>query len=220
MIKRRRRYPSSLRDERGELDMPEGAPQPPRGPVRSSVGVHMPAPEILKGGSGLNLPGVDSGVMSVYDVRPINARDFIAASIVGDLVAGAQTFFMDVRVPQGYVMVVKEFSYQIGTRSGAGIFTPESDIQVTQVKFFVDGIEAPYQLPVESGSGAVFTYRLDNGQDRQKTFILALPNSLVRFQAVYVGALSDAMYAALYGQLLLYRGMPLQFETGSSKAGA
>lgn len=57
------------------------------------------------------------------------------------------------------------------------------------------------------------------GQEPYTLHILALPNSFIQFRVQYLdvtgAGTANNIYVEIYGQLLLYRGLPLPFEIGS-----
>ena len=194
--------PRSLQDERGETSAQESANFVPE-ISRSDIGVYTPPPEVTKGVSGRDLPKLNSGVQSVYDIRPINAKDFIVSGI-----ADANGF--DFTVPQGYTAVLREFSYQLGTWTLATrAFLPNNGTYFDTIAFTINGIDSGLFLPITT-NGAVF---YPPGISDKKIHIIAEAGSIINFSFFVLGAFQVAVL--LYGQLLLNSGLPKAYEIGS-----
>ncbi len=150
-------------------------------------------------------------VRSVYDARPINAKDFIdtqnATISVPFSAPGTIVQEFDYFIPGGYIGVLRGFRYEIETPVG------QADRDTFRVSILVNDI---IQLGYEN-------LKLGQEQDRYvPTFILAPLNGKLTLRLTFNGqdvadsGITDLpVYSELYGNLLLSQGVPLPFEIGN-----
>lgn len=150
-------------------------------------------------------------VLSVYDSRPINARDFtdtqfrsvsIPASPTGPVVANFDFF-----VPGGYIGVLRGFHYENEAPSGS------ADRTTFACSILVNDI-------IQVGYENLLLGQVTPKPVDQPCFILAGLKGKITLRliidATMLGGVSDLpIYTELYGNLLLTKGVPLNFEIGN-----
>ena len=148
-------------------------------------------------------------VESVFDARPINGRDFLTnfrepfeveANGLGVVIPAVFTF----TVPQGYIGILRSFRYSVEALPAS------TDIGILLA---VDNVFVPNFSGIDNLGANVENQPCyviaDAGQTFQLT-ITTTPAGVV---------FSTFATASLYGNLLLKRGYPTQFEPGSSPSG-
>lgn len=152
-----------------------------------------------------------ASVRSVYDARPINARDFMDTQSRTITIPfsdpGIQKVNFDFFIPGGYIGVLRGFHYEIEEPVAT------ADRESVKVSVLVNDI---IQLGYENLLLGQISKNLE------PTFILAplggkLTLRLLVDEADYsAGGLSDLpIFIKMYGNLLLSQGVPLPFEIGN-----
>jgi len=172
------------------------------------------------GMTGENVPKFGTHVQSVYDIRPINAHDFIVRTVLsGSGEGGTSTRMLLAKMPAGYVGVLREISWRLldvdGNPRPLYPLTGTSDINVS---IGVEKTSDLFQLTDNVFDGdpltsAVFT--LSGSADKQKTHLI-IPEfafMTVLFSGLMNG--TDLIEVECYGNILLNRGYPAAWEIGS-----
>lgn len=198
--------PEDLRRERGTLTREEGAAVPP--------GTGLP-PDIQRQEGVQAIPTLENRLMSqganvrsVYDSRPINARDFIETQFTtisvpfsdpGIIVTNFNYF-----IPGGYVGVLRGFHYEVETPIGT------ADRSTFRCSILVNDI-------IDLGYENLFLGQVT--PKYEPCFILVPLGGKLTFRFILTGddvadaGVSDLpVYVELYGNLLLSQGVPLPFE--------
>lgn len=201
--------PEDLRRERGTFTREEGRVAPPGSNIppdiqrQEGVGTIPTLPD--------KLMSQGASVRSVYDARPINARDFIETQNTSISVPasapGTITQNFNYFVPGGYIAVLRGFHYEIEVPVG------QADRDTFRVSILVNDI---IQLGYEN---------LELGQVTPKyvpTFILVPLGGKLTTRLIFDGQdVADSnvtdlpVFIELYGNLLLSQGVPLPFEIGN-----
>lgn len=151
-----------------------------------------------------------ASVRSVYDSRPVNARDFtetrfqtiaVPFSDPGILVANFDYF-----IPGGYVGVLRGFHYELETPVAT------ADRNTVRCSILVNDI-------IQLGHENMLLGQVNPKPVGQPCFILAPLGGKLTLRLLLVGddlvdgGLSELpIYVELYGNLLLTQGVPLPFE--------
>lgn len=206
------------------------------GPLHPAVGIptDVEVEDNIRGVAGdTKSPGIPAGTTTVYDARPINGRDFMHTEIAaitadldntgGDILTANFSF----TIPQGFVGVLRGFSYQPDVFAE---FAPDFFIQTNDTS-------TPTFVPVTSSllinELTVPEYdSMDLGQAVEPffpTFALGLGGQQFKLRITYdrdvaVGAVCSVdnlktfgVRGQLYGNLLLSRGLPRQFEIATQQ---
>jgi len=198
----------------------ESATPPPHG-----VAAHLEAPgTTIVPGRGKAEPG---RVVSTWDTRPVNARDFQAVHQYNSTSAVDSRQSAVYRVPQGYVAIVRALTY-FWTQGGVPFNLQQANVpaEVT-VDLFVDNTPlgvfdnfTPSPPPSNEWFGAPpteETFLPLIGQD-VPVFALAAPGSLIELRAFLAFGTAinvGAGYVSFRGTLRETRGIPYNFEVQS-----
>ena len=185
--------------------------------------------KIYADGQGrLGSPVIPASVTSVYDGRPINARDFKVTDIItlkgdGNPVPVAQTLQSNYTVPLGFVSVLRGFQFQPYMIPDAKIEnTVNNDVfNWTEVTLLINGINQDGYSQLKFGSIM---------DDPQEIFIIASELQVITFQVKFLSNFIKAqgtvpvettpVMMQMYGNNLLTRGLPTPFEIATqSKSG-
>lgn len=207
------------RDERIDyLPEYEGLP-PPHGSAINARGGEVIPPDIaaenrIRRQTGpLVSPVIPASVTTVYDARPINARDFLHTATDNIALPNGEPELKlravaNYQVPQGYTGVWRGFSFEPSGYLVYGGLDDDSIFTDVKCTLLVNGIiipdyenmllgqDAEFNMPtfVIGNEGQIFTIRIDVTND-------------------YLNNVGDIFYRfTLYGQNLLTRGLPKQFE--------
>ncbi len=159
------------------------------------------------------------GVTSVYDARPINARDFLKTEQVSFTVdlgdPNSTRTVAQITVPGGYVGVWQKFSIEPGFVTGLSTQRRESITAFTSYSYtlLLNGTVVPGYEDMNLGP-VVNTFDLP-------TWVLGLENNTFGLSIIYsieagieaVGNGNDLFFnVTFYGNELLTRGVPLPFQ--------
>lgn len=169
-------------------------------------------------------PPIPASVTTTWDARPINARDFLQTRVgtmeidTGDPPSIKLENEYRYTVPEGYVGVLRGFSYS------ASVYTERSLSSLDNGDFsapvastlLIDSLIVPDYESMDLGQSANFQI---------PTFVIALAGQTFILRTVHDASIITAIHAALggrdsvintratlYGQILLSRGLPSQFE--------
>lgn len=202
------------------------------GPLHPAIGIpsDIEVEANIRGISGeVASPGIPGSVTSVYDARPINTRDFLHTDVqpMMKIEAGETptAFTLEVNtsfpVPQGYTGVLRGFSYEADVIADFVFLTI---IDPTKLGFIpvkstllVDELRVPDYVEMDLGQSV---------DSFMPTFVLANPGQNFTLRLLYDIDLANALlpdgvvpdisqvniHMQLYGNLLLSRGLPKQFE--------
>lgn len=174
------------------------------------------------GESGQQSPGSSQEQMrvsSVYNIRPINARDFFLPAILnntGTEVYGAVDF------PNGFIGVLREISVQMfNTTAPDRIYISPVD-GVAHPQFVVGVSQMPdiFQLRDEVLSALSGTINTESGiiydqLYRHPVHMIVPEDGTLYFGMSNIPASVGMVRFELYGNLLASRGLPPNFEIGS-----
>lgn len=171
----------------------------------------------------LGSPSIPASVTSVYDARPINARDWMITQYPTTNLGvpeAADTLEATFAVPEGFVGVLRRFRWQPGR-----LLSPSNEDlgdgsyigYIPSVTLLVDNIVVP------DYDGLKFGVSMVSPAD---TFVLAAAGSIFKMRLIVSSAFKTlyndaglggnlAFKFEMYGQLLLTRGLPLPFEVSS-----
>lgn len=159
-------------------------------------------------------PALGTYVTTTYDARPINARDFFTSAInnaeTDGSTAGEIPADFSFTVPQGYVAVLRGVAWDFSIPSLADEGSPSPDYNYTfTVRLQVDGIAVPNYDDI-AGFGAFLN-------DLVPCYVLANEGQTITLSVRITSdnALTIGVNQKLYGNLLLSRGLPTNFEPGS-----
>lgn len=151
-------------------------------------------------------------VTTVYDARPINARDWTEAGTIlmsTDFTASTPAE-LEFIVPKGYVAIMRGFRWMYTDTFPFGVgAVPPNNYTVDAGIFVDDTVQPDYDEIAELG---VFLNTL------YPCYILAaeLQKITLRITPRADAAFSSAnVYMEMYGNLLLSKGLPLQYQPGS-----
>lgn len=214
-----RRFPPGTRPRRGlgdldEFKLAEREELFERLPGIPTPGSELPPalpPGYLVQPSGLNLPEYGVKVQSVFDTRPINAKDWAAYFKVRPL---PETGKGNVRIgfPQGYVSVLRKFSFQ--AVDDFGVFFPDD---FCQIDFGINLSTDSYRITNITGM-EVDTQVTEKGnyptQVIDQEIHLIIPDG--EFLTVMISGTGGKNYTfELYGNLIPSKGLPPQLEIAS-----
>lgn len=187
--------------------------------------------EAEQGPSGLNVPGYPGRVQPTYDARPINAVDFWRstqyAPTAGDNpldwidLSPPEDLIMEFTIPEGVVAVIKKIRWQFFisriTRA-TGFVSPQNDSEIPLITVRVDGIvQSPFRQNnsqgIDTGEGK-YSALSGMGSPFRDVYIPVETGSTVSLYAgnLYGDSRTYGIKAEVYGQFLLSRGYPANFE--------
>ncbi len=163
----------------------------------------------------LNSPVIPASVTSVYDARPINARDWMVTEYqlvsLPNGSAGNQTLNLSYTVPAGFTGVLRRFAFE------PSIFAAFTDNEKRAgeewdgvlVSLKVQGINVPDYQNLMLGQSADIL---------MDTFVLASEGQIIELVLKYSNKMVlnmqdfTAVLMRMYGNNLLTRGLPTPFE--------
>ena len=153
-------------------------------------------------------------VTTVFDARPINARDFFTSKFESVVNGLPPSYNMDTDfiVPNGYIAILRGIWWSFGNNMPLGGETnpPPLNDASFDVSILVNGIATPNFDSI--GSYGVFLNKFE------KTYILAESQQTITLRLTISpnqdGASVDVA-TKMRGNLLLKKGLPLNFEPGS-----
>lgn len=169
-------------------------------------------------------PGIPANVTSVYDARLINGRDFLHTqklTITADAMTPASSILTataEFEIPQGFTGVLRGFSYQPHI---VVEFTNTFYVDTETVSFvpitstlLIDELVIPDYNLMDLGQSVEFNLPLFSIATAGQKFKLRLTYDVdVAIAAICVmGAKTFHISTQLYGNLLLSRGLPREFE--------
>lgn len=217
--------PDSILKERGESASDNIEPDfiPPGTLAEGRTGAGIPLDiqreqRRLQGAEGgtLGSPPRDLSVTSVWDARPMNARDFLVTGTDTILFANggpakkrAEFFYT---VPSGYTGVWRNFSY---TPNDFFVPPPQDTLEFDGIKITLlrDNVVIPDFESMQLGQSAGFTPCFVIGvEGTQFTIRLDVSDA-------YLSEVGDATYLfSINGTNLLTRGLPPEFEIASQES--
>jgi len=156
-----------------------------------------------------------ANVQSSFDTRPVNGTDFYRSVTDSHSVGGEflnpSIWSGSIQVPDGYVMVLRNLSIRLyNANAGEGGFAYYVGINNWRITIKVNKIsqeieQIPISLPLKH-----FPVHVIGASNEQFTFVLMADNN---------EHVSDTIVAEFraYGNLLLARGVPKQYEIGEAK---
>lgn len=218
--------PTPISSERGEVWPPTGEPVSPPyfgeglfpGQNRYNIPPDIAAENARRVlGGDISSPKIHQLVNSSFDTLPVNARDFNSVGELGvntddDLNIDPTQY--DYNVPDGYVGILRGFKFY----ADVPIVPDRSDYILISV--LVDGIVHPdYEnMPLgQNSNGMVPIHALISGN--KAVSLKFTPSLLLATAASAWGVLEMTFNVTLFGNLLLSRGFPLEFENISQVKG-
>jgi len=222
--------PSSIQRERNEFSQTaaEGVPRtiPPETPIGTLRPAGIP-PDIQalddtlnKGNAKLGSPVIPASVTSVYDARPVNARDWKQTETPTLLLAVGnpppiQTITMEYTVPLGFVSVLRGFQF-------IPRIIPAIPLNATTSAYF-DWVTVSIlvnNIVQQDYNNLKFGPVMDKAQD---TFVIANELQIITLKVTFAASFLDAqklvgnfettpVLLQMYGNNLLTRGLPTPFE--------
>lgn len=205
--------PPPVSNERGESYTPDPVKAPPYFAnsilqARSSIPPDIAAENArreLEG--GIHSPKINKLVNSTFDTLPVNARDFYHTGTVTvnsneDLNIDPTQF--DFVVPSGYIGILRGFKFH-----NDDMVFPDT-FSYVKTSVLIEGITHPdYSLLIlgQSSNGMIPIHALAN---ENKTISLQFHPSLAFANATLAD--TQTFVVTLFGNLLLSRGLPLEFE--------
>jgi len=221
--------PDSIQQERKEFSQFDAYGIPIDPPPARAIGTPRAAgipPDIAKqnevyadGDGRLGSPVIPATVTSIYDARPVNARDFKVTSIKMLSTAGGgvpQTLTADYTVPLGYTTVLKGFQFVPHV-----MLEPRLDEATSFIYDMVDVTLLINDIVQQDYNNLKFGPFMDLAQE---TFLIASELQIITLKCVfssdYLNVLGDYPFGIedspvllqLYGNNLLTRGLPTPFE--------
>lgn len=218
--------PTTVQTERNDFSQTDADKVPVRIPPDYAIGqqgsgapippdIQKQADALRQGQGKLGSPVIPASVTSVYDARPINARDFMVTEY--QLVqnpnggAGNQTLSLLYTVPAGFTGVLRRFSFEPAVY---GAFTDDEKRAGTEwdgvlVSLKVQGINVSDYQDMMLGQSADIL---------MNTFVLASEGQIIelilKYNTTMIQRMGDntAVLMRLYGNNLLTRGLPTPFE--------
>jgi hypothetical protein len=202
----------------------QAGPVPPFPPTRGTVNMRPASiPGDIPGNARIEeagtrspnrSPSIPAGVNSVYDARPINARDWVLNGRQTAIeAAGNQVISVSYTVPDGYIGVWRTFICQ----PVIPIYFPRTQFNALEemtVNLYVDSVAVP-------DFNSINIY--DGMRESMNVFALANSKSVFKLELLVPSTLLLGLGADLdfkmqmYGQLLQTRGMPLAFEIATQQ---
>lgn len=206
--------------ERGENYTPDPLKAPPFFPssirqARSSIPPDIAAENARRElGGKIHSPKIDKLVNSVFDTLPVNARDFYS---IGQLTVNSKADLnidptqFDYTVPSGYVAILRGFKFHNET-----IEYPDISSYVT-TSILIEGIVQPdySRLPLGQTSGGMIPI---HAMASESKIISIQVHPTIGF-AFNTTENTQTFIVTLFGNLLLSRGLPLEFENISQTKG-
>jgi len=175
-------------------------------------------------------PVIPASVTTVYDARPVNARDFVFSNV--DNVAKEvlpnggpgspekstpQAAYI---VPAGFTGVLRGFAFEPAVFAGFTSAEKCAGDEINSVKasLFINNIVVPdfQNIPCGQSINRLFPTFVVAGEGQTFKLILSVSTTLINRIAVGNGAGNPCFYKiTLYGNNLLTRGMPTPFEIAS-----
>jgi hypothetical protein len=176
--------------------------------------------DALQGGQGrIGSPVIPATVTSVYDGRPVNARDFKVTDVQtlnGDNDANppAQTLDVDYEVPLGFVGVLRGFQFQPFVVPNSPIKNTNDNVfNWVEVSILINGIVQQDYSQLKFGA------TMDRAQE---IFIVASELQIITLRVKFLSAFilaqslvvleTTPVRLEMYGNNLLTRGLPTPFE--------
>jgi hypothetical protein len=222
--------PSSIGKERGDYIQPSAPYASPKSQILNPGTGPIP-PDIVKQyqdkateSAVLGSPIIPASVTSVYDARPINARDWLKVSHPSNTMPAGDPAFSYVStytVPQGYISVLRKFFWineipvfmSYGDIAGGGA-EPYLDT-LPKLTLSIDGVIVPDYENLQ--------YGINGMSQADDVFALALPGQVIKMEVTIDNEYTQLWTTTgdipfrleMYGQNLLIRGLPLPFEISS-----
>jgi len=213
--------PDDVRRERGEEFLGHTAGLPPPGMGGAEVGVPVAPFRSVGSPSGLNVPALSGGVQSVFDVRPINARDFTANAMLQDVGVGS-TARCVYRVSPNSVFVITSVSWATIFLGNVAASDWTADIVLD---LFINGIaqniinsQPAQNFPIPAPFIGYEAQKLPQSVDEFPVFLIVGPGDLVEMRySTSLGLAQNLtdIVMMINGTLLQSRGLPPNFEISS-----
>lgn len=168
--------------------------------------------DAVKGAKSRPLPFIAS-VCSTFDARPINAKDFYITSpvpgsdVTNDITNTLQVGSLSWRVPAGHIAILRNIQYQFST-----LYFPYPLITVNMT-VDIDGEFSPGILgngfPQETNGNPIPVYII---ADQNKTITVTVNRERTDGG---IFPIPEYLNIIMYGNLLMRRGLPAQFEPGN-----
>lgn len=155
----------------------------------------------------IHSPKIQQLVESTFDTRPVNARDFHKTGSVNvntDEDFNIDPTQFDFEIPSGYIGILRNFKYYTDIP-----IVPDVSSYLS-VSILVDGIIHPdyEKMPLgQNSNGMIPIHALVN-----ENKIISLQFHPTEAYALATPTLVVKYFVTLYGNLLLSRGLPLEFE--------
>jgi len=148
-------------------------------------------------------------VTSVYDARPINARDFLVSGTdtmtPGNGGAEKRIASFEYTVPQGFIGILRAFRYEVD------LVVPTPTLNFFLTTLFIN--DSPVDDYVQIGLGQTVNNFIP-------TYLVAEPGSIFKIELTLGSAVpsltaNKTLLMFLYGNNLLSRGLPARLEPGN-----
>lgn len=159
-------------------------------------------------------PPTESLVTTVFDARPINARDFIFTESRGELITDGEQIF-SFAVPTGFRAILRQFAYNV-TITGDNLYNEYGDCRLISnisgarlyTTLLVDSMPVPNydNLSLPPFNDGTPCYILADEQQTISIKFYLTPGGPFTYKNIDV---------ELYGNLILSSGRPLSFEPGN-----
>lgn len=168
-------------------------------------------------GASLGSPSQETFVTSTYNIRPINARDFVIAekqTMLLDAVGNATPAEVSFLVPNGYVGVLQKFAWSfidplpLGDNS---IIPPvQNNFLFTAAVYVNETVQPDYDALERLGvwlNRPFPAYVLANALQKITLRITPFADTGI--------TVNSQVLMKIYGNVLLAKGLPLEYEPGS-----
>lgn len=185
------------------------------------------------GFTGKGMPGYNLDVRSVFDSRPVNAKDFdfsVSVYAYSDLLSDTSLYSFTFTVPADKIMILREFRYlpiseEKGYTNDFPVTYPMVPTNLPFGRMVCIGINLTVNdtivyTPSEFTNGSE---DILNVAGKAKIFVLAAPNSKIKLDISYMPQIQDGYIEPSYvimgfrGNLLLDKGLPLPYTVASEK---
>ncbi len=228
--------PTSVQTERREFSQADADKVPVQIPPDFAIGqqgsnasippdIQKQADALQKGQGQFGSPVIPASVISIYDARPINARDWMRTDWEGVIAANGQPANLDAElvytIPEGFTGVWRGFRFKpaIIAAFNDGEKRAGLEFDAVRVTCFINNTVVPDYDGLKLGQ--VSDFRFD-------TFVLGNSGQEFKIQIVYSSDIADrmsngatgsgsptAILMEMYGNNLLTRGLPKAFEISS-----
>jgi len=219
--------PTGISRERNELYRRTRTDAPPHTPIGTPRPAGFPSDvnaeaRALGDGKGkLGSPIIPVSVTSVYDARPVNARDWTitAAPTItpDDALSTTETVTLDYTVPLGFTGVLRGFQFvpKIEVDFDDGI-TTNPFFSLTTLSILINNIVQPDFNGLAYGAGMDAAQEIFIvASELQKITLSVTFNENYRQILKALTIETTPIFLIMYGNNLLTRGLPTAFEVGT-----